>query len=80
MCLKRAKSFCASWKETVNSRLTCIDNHNLFNLFLLLYPNFYSEYGISRSATMVLAYLMKKRKMTYYEALDLVKERKHDIR
>lgn len=39
-----------------------------------------SEYGISRSATMVLAYVMKTEKLTLKQALEQVKERKPDIR
>ena len=39
-----------------------------------------SEYGISRSATMVLAYVMKAEKLTFKQALEQVQVKKPDIR
>lgn len=39
-----------------------------------------SEYGMSRSATLVLAYIMKCNRMALSQAMDFVKERKPDIR
>jgi dual specificity phosphatase 12 len=38
------------------------------------------EYGISRSATIVLAYIMKTRKLTLKEAIEHIKDKKPDIR
>lgn len=39
-----------------------------------------SEYGMSRSATLVLAYIMKCNRMALSQAMDFVKERKPGIR
>lgn len=39
-----------------------------------------SEYGMSRSAAMVLACIMKRNKVALSQAMDFVKERKPDIR
>lgn len=40
----------------------------------------YSEHGMSRSATIVLAYLMKKKRMTFTDSLAFLKDKKPDIR
>lgn len=40
----------------------------------------FSEYGISRSATVVLAYLMKVKNWSLNQALEFLKEKKPDVR
>ena len=40
----------------------------------------FSEYGISRSSTVVLAYLMKIKNWSLNPALEFLKERKPDVR
>ena len=40
----------------------------------------FSEYGISRSATVVLAYLMKIKNWSFNQALEFLKEKKPDVR
>lgn len=52
-------------------------------MVVAMYGNDYflnSEYGISRSATIVLAYVMQSKKLSLSSALEFVKERKPDIR
>ena len=39
-----------------------------------------SQYGISRSATVVVAYLMKSEKLSFSQALEQLREKKPDVR
>ena len=49
-------------------------------LFINSLVSNFSEYGISRSATVVLAYLMKVKNWSLNQALEFLKEKKPDVR
>lgn len=48
--------------------------------FVLMFPHFLFIAGMSRSATIVIAYLMKTRGMSFQDALALVKARRPIVR
>ena len=50
---------------------------SLVGIYIYIY--IYSTRGVSRSASIVIAYLISKHKMTYEEAFHLVREKRPEI-
>jgi len=70
---KEHETFGPHWQKIMEF-MECIENKNENRLFV------HCEMGISRSSTICIAYLMKKRKMTLYDAYFYVLDKRSIIR